>query len=1171
MESPPKRITRARAAAKATGPSARTTKIVTAAAKAKTAVSTSETNKATKRKTRADEDELDSESKDQGSPPKRATRGRPKKTVQTEEPNFSVPPSRSTRGGRSGKTTGTAAVNTEAVSAPVKATRGRPRKPIQPEPATTVAPAKGSRARATAAAKPTTSTTNQTATKKTVKFQEPDKENVEPIAKKEPIVSGIRGRPAKRGAVATAVPKKPTQKSAPGDKTPLSPKKVTQVPICRDFDSEDELAGDGYSPAVKQLQKSPVKPPSKAKPFTMPSDALGSDTMDPDSTMQVNEAILNPPDLVSAPMASPARRMFLSPSKDTMKSPARKIGPVSFPSSALRSVHKAGGSEMPTPFKSSLLQSSAKRPPSPIKALQFSAGPKSQQPASCLKSSMFQSPAKRAMPGVKPLFEARSLDAANMDGSPVAKSLGKISESVERRRPSEMLLLDEDLAKHMDDDEADELFKSPIGNIRFPGRLSAVLPRDVDPDDDNYVRDGDDEQRELSHSAEDMQDAASDQMDIVVPTPAHEDSIGQSIELPSSPQATEEAQLRDGSPTAGEIVVQTDVQEEEPETSSDNLPDQVSEVAQTPLYQLRDEHLYPRDEMDSDDDDETTMHTRATPTATSLNIVGGHRRSTLGLTVLAEQFGAWSAVSPVKTPGAKTSQQSTEPLDRHGQTPAGIRSGTSPFAVNFFEDEMHVHHDEEQQPTDKADQDSPPEGNAKAMEEPIFNNMMVVNEDVALAQEANSMSLAPSNAEHSHDDTLSDASQEYGDENQVPIDPALKHEDKIPITPIRPARQQHFNTTTKVPLKPADESAPSPLKKRSFSASRVAPKRPVGPLTRNATVISYSPTKDLKRSATPQRPTLNSTPTTPQATDATKTDMWSTIGTPARTPRKDLNPALLRGAVVHVDVHTSEGADASGIFVELLNQMGARCVKTWQWNPNSTTNEESSSGKIGITHVVYKDGGKRTLEKVRQSNGVVQCVGVSWVLDCERENEWLDEASYYIDTSLIPRGGARRRKSMEPKALANMNGTLVDNTYKGSNTDGRDGQSVPNTPMNRRQSAMWMHTPSDQGDAEDDDIEWSKFILTPVPKTPAPEAISRYAADLVETPGGSNDDGDYSPTKQALITRTCPPKSKSVRYMGDEVLSREKDEQVLMRLMAARRKSLQFAPKIASPLSRAWQ
>jgi hypothetical protein len=39
------------------------------------------------------------------------------------------------------------------------------------------------------------------------------------------------------------------------------------------------------------------------------------------------------------------------------------------------------------------------------------------------------------------------------------------------------------------------------------------------------------------------------------------------------------------------------------------------------------------------------------------------------------------------------------------------------------------------------------------------------------------------------------------------------------------------------------------------------------------------------------------------------------------------------------------------------------------------------AGKVGITHVIYKDGGKRTLEKVRDAGGVVRCVGVGWVLE----------------------------------------------------------------------------------------------------------------------------------------------------------------------------------------------
>ncbi|KAK8074687.1 hypothetical protein PG997_009350 [Apiospora hydei] len=300
------------------------------------------------------------------------------------------------------------------------------------------------------------------------------------------------------------------------------------------------------------------------------------------------------------------------------------------------------------------------------------------------------------------------------------------------------------------------------------------------------------------------------------------------------------------------------------------------------------------------------------------------------------------------------------------------------------------------------------------------------------------------------------------------------------------------------------------------------------------------------------------------------------MGTPARTPRKDLNPALLRGAVCFVDVHTTEGADASAVFVDLLTSMGARCVKTWTWNPSSPNESESSQSKIGITHVVFKDGGKRTMEKVRESGGVVQCVGVGWVLDCERENEWMDEAPYYVDTSLVPRGGQRRRKSMEPKALANRNGTLV--TPMKQTSAPRDCQTVPNNHVSRRDSTAWMRTPSDRDEDEEMDAvgeeDWDAIgMLTPVPKTPAPETIARFAMDVApETPAAQTDaEDDDSPEKDAMLMRTAPPKPSLYAGLGQGLLGREKDQGVMMRLMAARRKSLQFAPKIASPLSKAWK
>ncbi|CUS12467.1 unnamed protein product [Tuber aestivum] len=122
---------------------------------------------------------------------------------------------------------------------------------------------------------------------------------------------------------------------------------------------------------------------------------------------------------------------------------------------------------------------------------------------------------------------------------------------------------------------------------------------------------------------------------------------------------------------------------------------------------------------------------------------------------------------------------------------------------------------------------------------------------------------------------------------------------------------------------------------------------------------------------------------------------------------------VLAGAVVFVDVYTAEGADASGPYENTLRGLGARVLKSWNWNPDG-----GNKDKIGITHVVFKEGSPRTLQKVKDSKGVVVCVGVGWVIQCQNEQEWMDESQFAVDLDIIPRGGHRRRKSMEPKALA---------------------------------------------------------------------------------------------------------------------------------------------------------
>ncbi|GKU19818.1 unnamed protein product [Fusarium langsethiae] len=1147
MDSPPKRMTRARAAAKATEPSVKTTKIVTAAARARSTATAGTKSTAAKRKTRADENDEDEEQQREVAVVRR-TRGRPRKAGEVEEPEPEPEaPAKPTRG-RIVKKTATEApkpttTTTATATAPAKPTRGRPRKAVateEPAPApvqktTTI------RTRTTTSSITTKPRTlAKPALKKSVKFQEPDKENIEPaVEAKEPARTGIRGRPAKRGGAAGSRTTRAAVRSADSTESkPLSPKKITQIPVSKDDESEDELAGD--MPPVKPMMKSPIKPPTNTVK-TQPEH-----TEEPES-ISASESIINPPSLGAPVLRSPAKRQPASPDRDTLRSPARRIGHIALPGSTMK-MPQEGDIQAEDGFssKNSLLQSAAKRPQSPIKGLNFGVSLQPQQSQSAMKASLLLSPPKRAMPGLKPVTEPRPRDVGGDLGEPPIMKplvLGTPSRAPSTR-PSDKLMSEEQAELDLDTVE-DDVFNRPLENLEFPGRLSAVLPRHADPawkkdmgivDEPQEKIDAVEEPQTEPETVEDVQEEA------VEPEP-----ITEAAELTEE----EEDSMVVDEDVADEDVVEAgiDLQETEPESE---IPAHSPVQEQNPMYQLREKDLEPQD-TDSESDDEDAAPTHAvpvTPTPFVRKTPKTSRASMGGFSALADRLGSWKASTPVKMAPLTTGGKKTGVLSDRVATP---KSMDSPASTHFFDDEMTV----------RAGMEDLQADNTAEIVDPDFDDMEVTEEDVELAQEANEMSLMePDVLEEvvntdAFDDTLSEASQEYGDENEIPFS-------MVPTTPVRPVMKT-FNTTTKVPLKPADDSSPTPLKKRSFSASRAPPKRPSGS-TRSTAALPYSPKGRKSMPATiPESP---STPSIPAPATPSKSDLWSSLGTPARTPRRDLNPAILRGAVVFVDVYTSEGADASSIFVELLTQMGAKCMKSWNWNPSGSENDTTSS-KIGITHVVFKDGSKRILEKVHESNGVVQCVGVSWVLDCERLNDWVEESPYKIDTSNVPRGGARRRKSMEPKALANMNGTLVTSPTKGGS------RTTPSTPSNRRQSTQWMYTPSEQDeDDEMEDFEWSEAILTPVPKTPAPEAIARYAANLdlesASVDDDDDDDLDESPTKDALLMRTCPPK-KSIREMGTGLLSQTKDDGVLMRIMAARRKSLQFAPKIGSPLARTWQ
>lgn len=961
MESPPKRVTRARAAAGV--------KIVTAAARAKLvgpavsaaapkAAAAAATKTAAKRKTRADDTDGEDEDIKRGNV------------------------TRKLRG------------NSEAAGRPKALPKRLP---------TRSAPAGAKRTMTRSRSGTLTTKTTTVTTKKAVTFDSPDKENIEPT--KDAETGGLRGRPAKRAPAAKDAKK---ADAAKGKAKPLSPKKVTQMP---------------HSPASSP-SKSPVRSPVRASGIPQRKMAELPEG-DIDSTITVNAAILNPQDMTST-LTSPARRPTSSHNKDnTLRSPAKKIGPIAFPPSSVRPIPKSSddfGRDNTLSFKSSMFQTPAKRPPSPIKgSMSFnftSTHKKDGLSFSKSTSSLLQSPAKKSMPGVKPFSSSQLCE------TPAMKTL-----VVDRRRPSEKLIEEEEEEDNDNGESlAEQLMAAPID---LPNFAACVDPKDV-------------------NAAEEGPDAGPDDED--------------EIEFLN---------------TSGLESDDADVEEKTPSKPA---------KAPLPVTPIRSYQMY---EDDSNDDmSSSPMEAQAPVSIQESATTTYNRRETIGLS----QNGNWGGASPIKV------EQTPAPRLAHGLKEA---KEPSPMKTSFFDDEMQARQDDMLDGTNVL--------------EPEFDDIPMTVEDVALTQEANRMSFG-ADARISFDDGLSEASQEYDNENDLPIDPAM----------LPPATQSRgfgrsVSTTTLVPLKESNDASSSILKKGGFTADSI-PSNGKGNLPKSATVISYTPTKE----------------------DNTK--------------------SLLRGAVVFVDVHTSEGADASGIFVDLLQQMGAKCVKTWNWNPSASSGVDGSN-RVGITHVVFKDGGKRTMERVRQAKGLVQCVGVSWVLDCERHGEWLEESPYVVDSALIPRGGARRRRSMEPKALPD------NSTVKTPPSKKDKGRS------SRRQSTIWVHSPSENGEVEQDagateeDVEWSNFILTPLPKTPAPETVARQAAELPPmTPSfGDSDDSQMTPSKLEALMRTCPSTTKLPIRLGDGMLSPEKDEQVRLRLMAARRKSMQFAPKIGSPLARAWK
>ena len=194
---------------------------------------------------------------------------------------------------------------------------------------------------------------------------------------------------------------------------------------------------------------------------------------------------------------------------------------------------------------------------------------------------------------------------------------------------------------------------------------------------------------------------------------------------------------------------------------------------------------------------------------------------------------------------------------------------------------------------------------------------------------------------------------------------------------------------------------------------------------------------------------------------------------------------------------------------------------------------------------------------------------------CERENKWLDETNYLVDCSIIPRGGAKRRKSMEPRAVTNINGSITpasSSTSYGARASRRRSSRYSLAAAAAAAAACRRETLEYNKPAMSPSPSNGKSFLTSLsperlgsaPKTPTASTPYKFDFEAISpmTPYYS------SSAKSPLVQQTCPPKQTRRGLFDVQNEHEERISDLRAKLEAARRKSLAFKPTIGSPLGR---
>ncbi|EFE45093.1 conserved hypothetical protein [Trichophyton verrucosum HKI 0517] len=954
--------------------------------------------------------------------------------------------------------------------------------------------------------------------------------------------TGMTAKPVRKGTAGKQKSSDAGEDKQARKKEPLSPKKPTQVTKTGSSGSSEEDEDDVFGP--KSPSKSPQRSPLKSSPV--------------------------PPSF-----ASPAKRIdFTQATRPASRDPTanEKEPGISRSNEQTESISSPAKRPPPSPFQSAIKES-------PRKAPIFHSEP---QPGQDMMGQHKVSPLKVSpKKGAGMCFIQASLD------SPLSPTKTRMSPlKSPARRPHYTM-------------------KMPPPPLTLDGRSAEVRKSNIHDDISPNLH-GKDCQEEFMDEMADLNISTVDDSDENLPHESEEATKSQPY-ASRHQSSNDDIFMEEGNmPNRRDTILRHDVLGSMP-----GAIDQFSTAA--PISQqdfiYRDEMIYEDSDVEFEPSPTKGQPRRGNLRPESPEIIPkpqGTLGTELGFTPLADKLSQWAASSPEKQRPRKYQRKGLFSPDVHGDSrKSSERQSSSRMHQTQASREPMKHIGEDEVP---------------AIEDLSIHTDRSISPDeesVADYEDVDSP-IRPFVSHRSPSDNMSEASEIYGDENAPPtvaINPTPLNEGNraglvphvptapapvsMSVTPVRrdPGYPRVIHTVSKVPLKGDGDGSLKVSRKRTRSLCSNTTSPP-STLTRSRTLPSPSKDRTLLKTFAPTSPGDDSTTNSVMLPERPKSGTWSGRISPvkSRSPAKDddSESEVLKGAVVFVDVHTAEGADASGIFIELLTQMGARCVKSWKWNPRTSLSpvdgaEPQENPKVGITHVIHKDGGVRTLQKVKEANGLVKCVGVGWVLDCERENRWVDEANYTVDISMIPRGGNKRRKSMEPRVLSNQHGTLsVSDSCTSPGSSRRSGADRETLQELRRLSPIPKLHPSQRDSIgptafEDNSCEEdSETITTPRRHQLRPttfEAVEPQTPDVDYGYSFNFDDtAPPSPTTPyhlsegaKLVQQTCPPKqSRQGLFPIDGITDEHQSEKLRIRLEAARRKSLIWKPRIGSPLGKGY-